>query len=76
MIAVSRRRVIFNFSEVVPENERDPLLRDKVAAELAEYSQHYLRKKRKQGIRSNLSLNIDTVIEWLPKLTKDSLPEE
>ncbi|MDX7993292.1 DNA primase family protein, partial [Xenorhabdus littoralis] len=175
---VSRRRVIFNFSEVVPENERDPLLRDKIAAELpviirqllhrfadpqtarrllaeqqksgealdikrgtdplvdfcgylvasheadgllignaeivpfnprkylyhaylvymkgnnlnkpvsvtrfgmdmpgalAEYNQHYLRKKSKQGIRSNLDLNIDTAIEWLPKLTRDNLPEE
>ncbi|PHM40107.1 DNA primase [Xenorhabdus mauleonii] len=175
---VSRRRVIFNFSEVVPENERDPLLRDKIAAELpviirqllhrfadphtarrllaeqqkseealdikrgtdplvgfcgylvasheadgllignaeimpfnprkylyhaylaymkgnnlnkpvsvtrfgmdmsgalAEYSQYYLRKKSKQGIRSNLNLNIDTAIEWLPKLTRDNLPEE
>ncbi|MDX7989431.1 DNA primase [Xenorhabdus sp. 12] len=162
---VSRRRVIFNFSEVVPENERDPLLRDKIAAELpiiirqllhrfadpqtarrllaeqqksgealdikrgtdplvdfcgylvasheadgllignaeivpfnprkylyhaylaymkgnnlnkpvsvtrfgmdmpgalAEYNQLYLRKKSKQGIRSNLNLNIDTAIE-------------
>ncbi|MEQ2027936.1 toprim domain-containing protein [Xenorhabdus szentirmaii] len=168
---VSQRRVIFNFSEVVPENERAPLLRNKIAAELpiiirqllhrfadpqtakrllaeqqkskealdikrgtdplvdfcgylvasheadgllignaeivpfnprkylyhaylaymkgnnlnkpvsvtrfgmdmpgalAEYNQHYLRKKSKQGIRSNLSLNIDTAIEWLPKLT-------
>ncbi|PHM45108.1 DNA primase [Xenorhabdus mauleonii] len=175
---VSRRRVIFNFSEVVPENERDPLLRDKIAAELpviirqllhrfadphtarcllaaqqksgealdikrgtdplvdfcgylvasheadgllignaeivpfnprkylyhaylaymkgnnlnkpvsvtrfgmdmpgalAEYSQHYLRKKSKQGIRSNLNLNIDTAIEWMPQLARDSLPEE
>ncbi|CDL86930.1 toprim domain-containing protein [Xenorhabdus cabanillasii] len=175
---VSRRRVIFNFSEVVPENERDPLLRDKIAAELpiiirqllhrfadpqtarrllaeqqkseealdikrgtdplvdfcgylvasheadgllignaeivpfnprkylyhaylaymkgnnlnkpvsvtrfgmdmpgalAEYNQHYLRKKSKQGIRSNLDLNIDTAIEWLPKLTENNLPEE
>ncbi|PHM39615.1 DNA primase [Xenorhabdus mauleonii] len=175
---VSRRRVIFNFSEVVPENERDPLLRDKIAAELpviirqllhrfadpqtarrllaeqqksgealdikrgtdplvdfcgylvasneadgllignaeivpfnprkylyhaylaymkgnnlnkpvsvtrfgmdmpgalSEYSQHYLRKKSKQGIRSNLDLNIDTAIEWLPQLVRDSLPEE
>ncbi|MBD2781612.1 toprim domain-containing protein [Xenorhabdus szentirmaii] len=175
---VSRRRVIFNFSEVVPENERDPLLRDKIAAELpviirqllhrfadpqiarrllaaqqkseealdikrgtdplvdfcgylvasheadgllignaeivpfnprkylyhaylaymkdnnlnkpvsvtrfgmdmsgalAEYSQHYLRKKSKQGIRSNLNLNIDTAIEWMPQLVRDSLPEE
>ncbi|MDC9613057.1 phage/plasmid primase, P4 family [Xenorhabdus khoisanae] len=175
---VSRRRVIFNFSEVVPENERDPLLRDKIAAELpviiryllhrfadpqsarrllaeqqksaealdikrgtdplvdfcgyliasheangllignaeiipfnprkylyhtylaymkgnnlnkpvsvtrfgmdmpgalAEYSQQYLRKKSKQGIRSNLSLNLDTAIEWMPKLTRNSQPEE
>ncbi|WP_323870958.1 DUF5906 domain-containing protein [Xenorhabdus doucetiae] len=175
---VSRRRVIFNFSEVVPEHERDPFLRDKIAAELpviiqhlfhrfadpkeakrllaeqqkseealdikrgtdslvdfcgylmvsseadgmlignaeilpfnprkylyhaylaymkgnnlnkpvsvtrfgmdmpgalAEYSQHYLRKKSKQGIRSNLSLNIDTAIEWLPKLTREGQPTE
>ncbi|OKP00649.1 toprim domain-containing protein [Xenorhabdus eapokensis] len=175
---VSRRRVIFNFSEVVPENERDPLLRDKIAAELpviirhllyrfadpqtarrllaeqqksvealdikrgtdplvdfcgyliasketdgllignaeivpfnprkylyhaylaymkgnnlnkpvsvtrfgmdmpgalAEYNQHYLRKKSKYGIRSNLSLNIDTAIEWMPKLTRNDQPEE
>ncbi len=43
---------------------------------LAEYGQQYLRKKSKQGIRSNLSLNLDTVIEWMPKLTKDSLPKE
>ncbi|PHM42255.1 toprim domain-containing protein [Xenorhabdus szentirmaii] len=175
---VSRRRVIFNFSEVVPENERDPLLRDKIAAELpiiirqllhrfadpqtarrllaeqqksgealdikrgtdplvdfcgylvvsheangllignaeivpfnprkylyhaylaymkgnnlnkpvsvtrfgmdmpgalAEYNQLYLRKKSKQGIRSNLNLNIDTAIEWMPQLVRDCLPEE
>ncbi|WP_422398952.1 toprim domain-containing protein [Xenorhabdus griffiniae] len=175
---VSRRRVIFNFSEVVPENERDPLLRDKIAVELpviirhllhrfadpqsarrllaaqqksaealdikrgtdplvdfcgyliasheadgllignaeimpfnphkylyhaylaymkgnnlnkpvsvtrfgmdmpgalAEYGQHYLRKKSKQGIRSNLNLDIDTAIEWMPKLTRDNQPEE
>ncbi|SES67424.1 putative DNA primase/helicase [Thorsellia anophelis DSM 18579] len=31
---ISRRRVIFNFSEVIPEKERDPLLRDKIAKEL------------------------------------------
>ncbi|WP_262947534.1 phage/plasmid primase, P4 family, partial [Xenorhabdus indica] len=175
---VSRRRVIFNFSEVVPENERDPLLREKIATELpviirhllhrfadpqaarrllaaqqrseealdikrgtdplvdfcghliasdeadgllignaeivpfnprkylyhaylaymkgnnlnkpisvtrfgmdmpgalAEYREHYLRKKSKCGIRSNLSLNIDTAIEWLPKLTSHNLAEE
>ncbi|MCC8367276.1 toprim domain-containing protein [Xenorhabdus sp. PB61.4] len=175
---VSRRRVIFNFSEVVPENERDPLLQDKIATELpviirhllhrfvdpqaarrllaeqqksaealdikrgtdsmvdfcgyliashepdgllignaeivpfnprkylyhsylaymkgnnlnkpvsvtrfgmdmpgalAEYGQHYLRKKSKHGIRSNLSLNLDTAVEWMPKLTGNSQPEE
>ncbi|EMN6592247.1 DNA primase, partial [Escherichia coli] len=27
---ISRRRVIFNFSEVVPENERDPMLPEKI----------------------------------------------
>ncbi len=27
---------------------------------LAEYRPHYLRKKSEQGIRSNLSLNIET----------------
>ncbi len=43
---------------------------------LAEYNQQYLRKKSKQGIRSNLSLNLDTAIEWMPKLTRNSLPEE
>ncbi|PHM22673.1 DUF5906 domain-containing protein [Xenorhabdus ehlersii] len=175
---VSRRRVIFNFSEVVPENERDPFLRDKIATELpviirhlllrfaepqaarrllaeqqkseealdikrgtdplvdfcgyliasdeadgllignaeivpfnprkylyhaylaymkgnnlnkpisvtrfgmdmpgalAEYGQHYLRKKSKYGIRSNMNLNIDTASEWMPKLTRNDPPEE
>ncbi|WXG13490.1 hypothetical protein WDV76_18415 [Xenorhabdus griffiniae] len=43
---------------------------------LAEYGQHYLRKKSKQGIRSNLSLNLDSAIEWMLKLTRNSLPEE
>ncbi|MEX0445375.1 toprim domain-containing protein [Xenorhabdus sp. SGI246] len=174
---VSRRRVIFNFSEVVPEHERDTLLGEKIAAELpviirhllhrfadpqaarrllaeqqksaealdikrgtdplvdfcghliasdeadgllignaeimpfnprkylyhaylaymkgnnlnkpvsvtrfgmdmpgalAEYRQHYLRKKSKYGIRSNLNLNIDTAIEWMPKLARNDQPE-
>lgn len=31
---VSRRRVIFNFSEVVSEHERTPFLRDKITTEL------------------------------------------
>ncbi|MBC8944723.1 DNA primase [Xenorhabdus indica] len=41
---VSRRRVIFNFSEVVPENEHDPLLRDKIAAELPVIIRHLLHR--------------------------------
>lgn len=175
---VSRRRVIFNFSEVVPEHERDPFLRDKIAAELpviiqhllhrfadpqearrllaeqqkseealdikrgtdslvdfcgylvasneadgmlignaeivpfnprkylyhaylaymkgnnlnkpvsvtrfgmdmsgalAEYDLRYLRKKSKQGIRSNMSLNIEAANEWMPRLTRKDQPEE
>uniref|UniRef100_UPI0036D98199 primase-helicase zinc-binding domain-containing protein n=1 Tax=Photorhabdus sp. RM322S TaxID=3342825 RepID=UPI0036D98199 len=174
---VSRRRVIFNFSEVVPESERDPLLRDKIASELpviirhllthfsnpleakallaeqqkseealnikrntdslvdfcgylvasieadgmlignaemipfnplkylyhaylaymkgnnlakpvsvtrfgtdmpgalAEYGLQYLRKKSKQGVRSNMNLNIDTADEWLPQVTRENQPE-
>lgn len=32
---ISRRRVIFNFSEVVGENKRDPLLVEKIESELA-----------------------------------------
>ncbi|CAM3462641.1 protein of unknown function [Xenorhabdus nematophila AN6/1] len=41
---VSRRRVIFNFSEVVPEHERDPFLRDKIAEELPVIIQHLLHR--------------------------------
>lgn len=168
---VSRRRVIFNFSEVIPENERDTLLCDKIARELpviirhlltrfvepaeakcllleqqksaealnvkrstdslvdfcgyllasaeangmlvgnaeiipfnprkylyhaylaymrgnnlakpvsitrfgcdmpgslAEFGLQYLRKKSRQGIRSNLNLNVDSADEWLPRAT-------
>ncbi|KMW73193.1 DNA primase [Photorhabdus luminescens subsp. luminescens] len=175
---MSRRRVIFNFSEVIPEHERDPFLRGKITAELsviiqhllhrfadpkearrllaeqqkseealdikrgtdplvdfcgyliasneadgmlignaeimpfnpckylyhaylaymkgnnlnkpvsvtrfgmdmpgalAEYGLPYLRKKSKQGIRSNMNLNIETANEWMPKLTRNSQPEE
>ncbi|MBC8954545.1 hypothetical protein [Xenorhabdus sp. PB62.4] len=43
---------------------------------LAEYNQHYLRKKSKYGIHSNLSLNLDTAIEWMPKLARNDLPDE
>lgn len=41
---VSRRRVIFNSSEVVPENACDPLLRDKIAAELPVIIRHLLHR--------------------------------
>ncbi|MBD2782792.1 primase-like DNA-binding domain-containing protein, partial [Xenorhabdus szentirmaii] len=43
---------------------------------LTEYGLPYLRKKSKQGIRSNMSLNIETANEWMPQLSRDSLPEE
>ncbi|WP_116474804.1 primase-helicase zinc-binding domain-containing protein [Zobellella maritima] len=39
---ISRRRVIFNFSEVVPEKERDHQLKDKIAAELPVIIRHLL----------------------------------
>ncbi|EMN0394853.1 DNA primase [Citrobacter freundii] len=39
---ISRRRVIFNFTEVVPENERDTLLAEKIEGELAVVIRHLL----------------------------------
>ncbi|WP_213786392.1 DNA primase family protein [Citrobacter portucalensis] len=41
---ISRRRVIFNFTEVVPENERDPMLADKIEGELAVVIRHLLTR--------------------------------
>ncbi|ENJ4473942.1 DNA primase [Yersinia enterocolitica] len=41
---ISRRRVIFNFSEVVPENERDPQLAEKIEGELAVIIRHLLAR--------------------------------
>ncbi|MFA7951327.1 DNA primase family protein [Klebsiella oxytoca] len=41
---ISRRRVIFNFTEVVPENERDTLLADKIEGELAVVIRHLLTR--------------------------------
>lgn len=41
---ISRRRVIFNFSQVVPENERDPLLTEKIEAELPVIIRHMLMR--------------------------------
>ena len=41
---ISRRRVIFNFSEVVPENERDPMLAEKIEGELAVVIRHLLTR--------------------------------
>ncbi|EKZ3298478.1 DNA primase, partial [Salmonella enterica] len=39
---ISRRRVIFNFPEEVPENERDPHLAEKIEGELAVIIRHIL----------------------------------
>lgn len=41
---VSRRRVIFNFSEAIPDHERDPQLRNKIASELPVIIRHLLRR--------------------------------
>lgn len=41
---ISRRRVIFNFTEVVPENERDTLLAEKIEGELAVVIRHLLMR--------------------------------
>lgn len=41
---VSRRRVIFHFSDVVPESERDPELRNKIAKELPAIVRHLINE--------------------------------
>ncbi|WP_171881901.1 DNA primase family protein [Klebsiella pneumoniae] len=41
---ISRRRVIFNFSEVVPEDERDTMLSEKIEGELAVIIRHLLTR--------------------------------
>lgn len=41
---ISRRRVIFNFREAVPEQERDSQLRNKIAAELPVIIRHLLAR--------------------------------
>ncbi|EAU9427571.1 DNA primase, partial [Salmonella enterica] len=41
---ISRRRVIFNFSEAVPENECDPNLAEKIEGELAVIIRHLLTR--------------------------------
>ncbi|HAX4978351.1 TPA: DNA primase [Escherichia coli] len=41
---ISRRRVIFNFSEVVPEKERDSMLAEKIEGELAVVIRHLLTR--------------------------------
>lgn len=46
---ISRRRVIFNFTEVVPENERDTLLAEKIEGELAVVIRHLLTRFADQG---------------------------
>lgn len=46
---ISRRRVIFNFTEVVPENDRDPLLSEKIEGELAVIIRYLLTRFSDQG---------------------------
>lgn len=41
---VSRRRVILHFAEVVPANERDPELKEKIAQELAVVVRHLMQR--------------------------------
>ncbi len=41
---VSRRRVILTFPEVIPANERDPQLLDKISAELAVIVRHLMQR--------------------------------
>lgn len=46
---ISRRRVIFNFSEVVSEEQRDPLLVEKIEAELPVIIRHLLTRFANQN---------------------------
>ncbi len=53
---ISRRRVIFNFSRVIPEDERDPLMTAKIEAELPVIIRHLLtRFTNQQEARQLLS---------------------
>ncbi|MDU4540003.1 MAG: primase-like DNA-binding domain-containing protein [Klebsiella michiganensis] len=45
---ISRRRVIFNFSEVVPADERDTMLAEKIEGELAVIIRHLLTRFARQ----------------------------
>ena len=45
---ISRRRVIFNFSEVVTEDERDTMLAEKIEGELAVIIRHLLTRFARQ----------------------------
>ncbi|MGR9787360.1 DNA primase family protein, partial [Escherichia coli] len=47
-------RVIFNFSEVVPENERDPMLAEKIEGELAVVIRHLLTRFSDQDAAKRL----------------------
>lgn len=51
---ISRRRVIFNFSEVVPENERDTMLAEKIEGELAVIIRHLLTRFASQDEAKHL----------------------
>lgn len=51
---ISRRRVIFNFSEVVSEEQRDPHLAEKIEAELPVIIRHLLTRFADQNIARQL----------------------
>lgn len=53
---ISRRRVIFNFADVVPDGERDLLLSEKIEAELAVIIRHLLTRFAKQQEAKGLLL--------------------
>ncbi|MDK9605513.1 DNA primase family protein [Lelliottia wanjuensis] len=51
---ISRRRVIFNFSEVVSEEQRDPMLVEKIEAELPVIIRHLLTRFADQNAAKSL----------------------
>lgn len=51
---ISRRRVIFNFTEVVSEEQRDPMLVEKIEAELPVIIRHLLTKFVDQNVARQL----------------------
>ena len=73
---ISRRRVIFNFSEVVPENARDPMLAEKIEGELAVVIRHLLTRFSDQDEAKRLLYEQQKSEEALViKREGDSLPK-